>query len=168
MTDFDADDFSTDFDSDDDVDSEEFSLDMDMTGVERVSFTPAPEGEYDLLVEDMKIHRAENKNLSIATVFSIANDEDNDGKKIFHYTLVGGPSWDKIKSDPKKLKTAKGYIKNLVDAVTGTKVDGNISFNSEFFDSVVGNECRAYVKVQVDKTGKYDDKNAIARFLFND
>jgi hypothetical protein len=137
---------------------EELIVDIDMTGVVRAGeFTIAPEGPYDLLLEDSKLSKAASGNISISSVFSIVGG-NFDGGKVFHSTIVKGPAFT---------DTSMKYVKQFFDAVAGEELD-DISISNSFLASFVGNNVRAHVKIDsYQKDGQTRNSNKVAYYLFS-
>lgn len=117
--------------------SEDFSLDLDFTGVSREggSFTLLPEGKYELTVTDLQ---------------KKPSSKGPDAPKVVHvsYEVDDAHPMDWFSLHPK----AVWNFRNWLETLTGMEFDGPLTINKQ---ELIGMKIGAYVTVQ-DNPGKFD------------
>lgn len=124
-------------------------LDLDFAGVERPSFTPIPEDDYDLICEDceLKPGKTNEKDVMAHMIFTV-DGGDYDGRRVLHFQSLLTPE-------------GKKYAKVMLESLYGYEVNDNFTFDE---DDIVGRSCTAHVTVVPDARDATKKQNRISYF----
>lgn len=124
-----------------------------LDNVETNKYAPFPAGEYTLRALDIEMKETKNgKGINVEFVV-VGGDQDN--KKIFEFYNV-------MHTNQQTVEIALAHIKAWILAC-GQEAKGELKLSQIL--SLEGQAFRAKVGIEKDKTGQYDDKNKIKRYL---
>jgi len=125
------------------------AIDLNFSGVDRPSFSPVPEDDYDLVVTDftLKPGKADPSKVIAHCVFEIQGGE-YDGRKVWHYQGITGDNLP--------------YAKVMFEAFVGEPLTSDFSLDE---DEIVGITFRAHVGVQPDNRDNTKQQNKISYFI---
>ena len=125
------------------------AINLNFSGVERPSFEPVPEGDYDLVVSDFKVKpgKADPSKLIAHCVFEIT-DGEFEGKKVFHYQGITGYQLS--------------YAKVMFEAFYGEPLEDDFEVEE---DDLIGKTFQARVGIQLDNRDSTKMQNKISFFI---
>ena len=125
-------------------------LDLDYSGVERPSFDPVPEDDYDLILEDIVVKDGKsNAADKMAHCTFTVDGGEFDGKKILHFQSL-------LSEEGKK------WSKTMFESLYGYPIDSDFRLDE---DDLIGRKCSAHVTVQADNRDSSRQQNRISYFI---
>lgn len=124
-------------------------VDLDYGGVDRPSFKPIPEDDYDLVLSDIVIKDGKtNTDDKMAHCTFVVEGGDHDGRKILHFQSLLSEEGQK-------------YSKVMFESLYGYPIEGNFRLDE---DDLVGRKCTAHVTVIPDNRDATKEQNRISYF----
>lgn len=127
------------------------AIDLNLSGVERPKYELLPEGEYTLVLTDLKVKPGKNDASKVIAhcTYEVVEPDEYSGRKLLYWQTLND-------------RDNAGYTKIWIEALMGEPVSDDISVDE---DELVGRHVTAFVKHQPDNRDNTKMQATISYFI---